>query len=220
MGQVLAQLIPVALAAALSTVPITAMIFILLSERRRATALPFLTGWVIGTAAGLTLVTLAAQALPGRPRRLASLIGTLEILTGSALILLGIFTIVRHRRAAPTDQRPSWVEGIGSFGPLPALGIGLALNLRPKALLLFTAASLAITGADLSVEESLIAIIVYTVFATFTVVAPTLATVFLPDRMEPRLVAARDWISAHGASMTAVVMILIGIVVIVAGTNR
>jgi len=38
--------------------------------------------------------------------------------------------------------------------------------------------------------------------------------------MEPRLVAARDWISAHGASMTAVVMILIGIVVIVAGTNR
>ena len=219
MGQVLAQLIPVALAAALSTVPITAMIFILLSERRRATALPFLAGWVLGTAAGLTLATLAAQALPGRPRRLASLIGTLEILTGSALILLGIFTIVRHRRA-PSNQRPSWIEGIGSFGPLPALGIGLALNLRPKALLLFTAASLAITGANLSAEESLIAILVYTAFATSTVVAPTLATVLLPDRMEPRLVVARDWISAHGASMTAVVMILIGIVVIVAGTNR
>lgn len=219
MGQVLAQLIPVALAAALSTVPITAMIFILLSERRGATAIPFLTGWVLGTAAGLTLATLAAQALPGRPRRLGSLIGSLEILTGSALILLGLFTIVRHRRA-PSSQPPSWIEGIGSFGPLPALGIGLALNLRPKALLLFTAASLAITGANLSVEENLIAIIVYTVFATSTVVAPTLATVLLPDRMEPRLVAARDWISAHGASMTAVVMILIGIVVIVAGTNR
>ena len=219
MGQVLAQLIPVALAAALSTVPVTAMIFILLSDRRRATALPFLTGWVVGTAAGLTLATLAAQALPGRPRRLASLIGTLEILTGSALILLGIFTIVRHRRA-PSNQRPSWIEGIGSFGPLPALGIGLALNLRPKALLLFTAASLAITGANLSGEESLIAILVYTVLATSTVVAPTLATVLLPDRMEPRLLVARDWIGAHGASMTAVVMILIGIVVIAAGTSR
>jgi hypothetical protein len=34
MGQVLVQLIPLAAAAALSTVPITAMIFILLSERR------------------------------------------------------------------------------------------------------------------------------------------------------------------------------------------
>jgi len=219
MGTVLAQLIPVAAAAALSTVPITAMIFILLSERRSATALPFLSGWVIGTAAGLTLATLAAQALPGRPRRLESLIGTLEILTGSALVLLGLVSIARRRRA-PVNQRPSWIEGIGSFGPLPALGIGLALNVRPKALLLFTAASLAITGAKLSVEESLIAIIAYTVLATSTVVAPTLATVFLPDRMEPRLVVARDWISAHGASMTAVVMILIGIVVVAAGLNR
>ena len=45
MGQVLAQLIPVALAAALSTVPIIATLFILLSERRKATALPFLV-WV------------------------------------------------------------------------------------------------------------------------------------------------------------------------------
>ena len=63
MGTVLAQLIPVAAAAALSTVPITAMIFILLSERRSATALPFLSGWVIGTAAGLTLATLAGLLL-------------------------------------------------------------------------------------------------------------------------------------------------------------
>ena len=217
--QVLAQLIPVALVAALSTVPITAMIFILLSERRSATALPFLSGWVLGTAAGLTLATLAAQALPGRPRRLDTLIGTLEILTGSALVLAGLVSIVRHRRA-PTSERPGWIEGIGSFGPLPAFGIGLALNVRPKALLLFTAASLAITGAKLSVEEILIAIIVYTAFATSTVVAPTLATVFLPDRMEPRLVVARDWISAHGASMTGVVMILVGVVVVAAGINH
>ncbi len=51
MGQVLAQLIPVALAAAMSTVPIMATLFILLSDRRRVTALPFLSGWVLGTAA-------------------------------------------------------------------------------------------------------------------------------------------------------------------------
>ena len=96
---------------------------------------------------------------------------------------------------------------------MQAFGIGLALNIRPKALLLFTAASLTITGASLSVEENLIAIIVYTVLATSTVVAPTLATVFLPDRMEPRLVAARELISAHGALMTSVVLILVGSVV-------
>ena len=158
MEQVLAQLIPLAVAAAVSTVPITATIFILLSERRKVIALPFLFGWVISTAAGLTLGTLAAHALPARPRHLSSVIGTLEVLVGLALIVLGLITLVRHQRVEPS-QRPSWIEGIGSFGSLPALGIGLALNLRPKALLLFTAASLAITGAHLSANDTVIATI-------------------------------------------------------------
>jgi Sap, sulfolipid-1-addressing protein len=217
-GQVLAQLIPVAVAAALSTVPITATIFILLSERRTTTALPFLSGWVIGTAAGLTLATLAAHALPGRPRKLDSLIGTLEILTGSVLVVAGLVTLIRQRQAS-ASQRPGWIESIGSFGPLPALGIGLALNVRPKALLLFTAAGLAITGAHLGAEDNLILIAVYTAIATSTVVAPTLATVFLPERMEPHLIAARDWISVHGSTVTGVIMVLIGIVVVVAGVS-
>ncbi len=216
MEQVLGQLVPVAIAAALSTVPITATIFILLSERRSSIALPFLSGWVLGTAAGLTLAMLAAQALPSRPRQLGSLIGTLEVLVGSALIVMGLFTLVRHQRTAPS-KRPSWIEGIGGFGALPALGIGLALNLRPKALLLFAAASLAITSANLSVNDTLIAIAVYTAIATSTVVVPTLATVFFPDWMEPRLVASRDWITAHGSAVTGVVVVLIGVVVLGVG---
>ena len=219
MGQLLAQLIPLAVTAALSTVPITATIFILLSERRSATALPFLSGWVLGTAAGLTLATLAAQALPGRPRQLDSLIGTLEILVGSALVVMGLVTLVRHTRTS-TSPHPSWIEGIGSFGPLPAFGIGLALNLRAKALLLFAAASLVISGAHPSIEDTLILIAVYTAVSTSTVVVPTLATVFFPDRMEPRLVVARAWITAHGAAVTGVLMILIGVVVIGAGFGR
>jgi hypothetical protein len=213
MEQTLVQLTPVALAAALSSVPITATIFILLSERRGAIALPFLFGWVLGTAAGLTLTTLAAQAIPSRPRRLASVVDTLEILVGSALVLLGLVTMFRRRSTKPS-QRPSWLEGIGSFGALPALGIGLALNLRPKAVLLFAAASLAITGAKLDTADVLLVIAFYTAIATSTVVAPTLATVFFPERMEPRLVASRDWITAHGAVATGVVMVLVGVVVL------
>jgi hypothetical protein len=49
------------------------------------------------------------------------------------------------------------------------------------------------------------------------VVAPTLATVFFPDRMEPRLVVARDWVSAHGTAVTGAIMILVGVVVLAAG---
>lgn len=218
MGQVLAQLIPVALAAALSTVPIMATLFILLSERRKVTALPFLSGWVIGTAAGLTIATAAAQSLPGRPREFSSLVNNLEIVVGGAFVLFGLVTLWRHSRGS-ANQRPSRIEGIGSLGPLPVFGIGLALNLRPKALLLVAAAGLAISSAPPFVDDTLFLIAVYTAIATSTVAAPTLATVFFPDRMEPRLVVARDWVSAHGTAVTGAVTILVGVVVLAAGIS-
>ncbi len=210
------QLIPIALAAALSSVPITATIFVLLSERRGVIALPFLFGWVLGTAAALTLATLAAQAIPGRPRQLDSVIGTLEIVVGAVLVGFGLLTLLRPRTRT-ASERPSWLEGIGSFGRLPAVGLGLALNLRPKAVLLFAAAGLAITGGQLGAADMLVAIALYTAIATSTVLVPTLATVFFPERMEPRLLASRDWLTAHGAAVTGVVMILVGIVVLWAG---
>jgi hypothetical protein len=46
MGQALLQLIPLGLAAALSSVPITATIFILLSESRSRSGVGFLAGTV------------------------------------------------------------------------------------------------------------------------------------------------------------------------------
>jgi Sap, sulfolipid-1-addressing protein len=221
MGHVLAQLIPVALAAALSTVPITVTLVILLSDNRRRTAPPFVSGWIIGTAAALVLATVAAQALPGRPRQFSSLIDNLEILVGGALVLFGLVTLFRHRRTS-AGPGAGWMEGLGALGPLPAFGIGLALNLRPKALLLLAAAGLAISGAPLGVDDAdtLFLILVYTAIATSTVVAPALATVFFPDRMEPRLVAARDWVTAHGTVVTGSVVILVGVVVLAAGIGR
>jgi hypothetical protein len=213
-------LIPLGVAAALSTVPITATIFILLSDKRAAIAFPFLAGCVLGTAAALTLATVSAKALPGRPRQVNSLIGTLEIVIGSALVVLGIVTLVRARRSAAGKRRPDWIENIGSFGALPTFGIGLALNIRPKAVLLFGAASLAIRGASLGAAETVVVIAVYTTIATSTVVAPILATVFFPAQMEPRLLVARDWITTHGAALTAAIMILVGAFVIGAGIAR
>ncbi len=214
MPQVLGQVIALGIAAALSTVPISATIFILLSERRGVIAFPFLAGWVIGTAASVVLASLAAEALPGRPRQLDSLIHNLEILVGTALVLLGIVTLVRQRRRSTAMRPPDWLESIASFGALPAFGTAVALNIRPKALLLTVAAGLAIRGGHLRPPETLIVIAVYTAIATSTVVAPILATAFFPDRMEPVLVASRDWLVAHGAVMTAVIMILVGLLVV------
>ena len=145
MGQALFQVVPLALAAALSSVPISATIFILLSEGRTRSGLAFLAGTVIGTFVAITLVTAVGQALPGRPRPHAALLGRLEIVLGIAMVLLGVFTLVR--RSASSGRGARWMDGLGSLGMVPVFGIGLALNLRPKAILLVAAAGLAISRA-------------------------------------------------------------------------
>src|SRR3954453_21408209 len=98
MGQALLQLLPLALAAAVSSVPITATIFLLLSDSRDRSGLAFLAGTVLGTFAAVALATVAGQALPGRQRQHDDLVGKLEVVVGVAMVLLGVITLARRHR--------------------------------------------------------------------------------------------------------------------------
>ncbi len=209
MGQALLQLVPLGLAAALSSVPITATIFLLLSDSRSRSGLAFLAGTVLGTFAAVTLATVAGQALPGRPRRHDDLVATLEVVVGIAMVLLGVLTLARRNRGG-TGRAAGWLDGIGSFGVVPVFGIALALNVRPKAVLLVTAAGLTISRAHLPFDQNLLLAVVYTAIATVTVVVPVVATILFPQWMEPRLVSAKGWIAAHSAAVGAAMLILVG----------
>lgn len=213
MWQAFGGILPLALAAAVSSMPIVAVSVILLSPRRGESALPFLAGWVLGCITVLLLGTLAAQALPLHPRRRPeTTIAVLEIVIGVGLVGLGLLAL-RKRTETTVGPLPSWVNKIDTFGSLPSFGVGLALNLRPKALLLAAAASLVLRSGKLGAAESLIMIAVYTAIATSTVSVPTVLTLMFPERMEPRLNAARAWLTKNGLLITAVVMMLVGVVV-------
>jgi hypothetical protein len=58
--------------------------------------------------------------------------------------------------------------------------------------------------------SALVAIIVNTVVASSTVVAPVVAAALFPERMERRLVATRDWLTGNAAVIGAGLVILIG----------
>src|SRR4051812_33233854 len=122
MEQALLQLIPLGLAAALSSVPITATIFILLSKTPGRSGLAFLAGTVLGTFAAVTVATVAGQALPGRHRQHDSLISTLEVVVGVAMVALGVVTLARGRGKGST-RGTSWLDSIGSFGLVPVFGV-------------------------------------------------------------------------------------------------
>jgi Sap, sulfolipid-1-addressing protein len=213
MEQVLLRLLLIALAGALSSVLISTTVFVLLSENRRRSGLAFMAGTVLGTVVTLTIAIVAGGALPGSRRRQDALSDQLEVAIGTAIIVLGVIALLR-RPAAGNDRRPRWLDGVGSFGAMPLFGLGLALNIRPKAILLVGAAGLTISGAGPFVPDNLILIGFYTLIATSTVVAPIVATLLAPDRMEPRLQASKGWIAGHSTAVSGVITILVGVFVL------
>ena len=215
------QLLPLAVAVAISSVPIMATILILLSPKRAQSAVPFLIGWVLGILVVVSVCTLFAQVVPASrsPRRPETVIGIAEILIGVALIVIAIFEWRRSRRN-PTDAMPKWLNAVGTFGAWPAFGIAFALNLRPKGLLLAIAAGLVLRAESLSLGESAVAILIYTVIGCSTVAVPIIVTLAAPERMEPRLISSKEWIGRNSGVVTALILILIGVVIIGTGLGQ
>jgi hypothetical protein len=209
------QLLPVALAAALSTVPIMVLLIIMLSPRRKVAALPFVIGSLVGTFAVVLLATTITQALPSpRPREADQLLGVLELLLGVALVVLGVRGWVRRHGPRTARQLPGWASAaLDGIGGLRALGLGVIIEFRPKSLLLACVAGLQIHAAPR--EASAVALLViYVAIATSTMTVPLLLTLLAPKRMEPRLAAAAETLTEEGPLISAIVLMMVGVVVI------
>jgi hypothetical protein len=221
MPQAIGQLLPIALAVAISSVPIMATILILLSPKRAQSAVPFMVGWILGIAAVVSICTAFAQLIPTSrsPRRPETVIGVAEILVGLALVVIAIIEWQRARRN-PATAMPKWLNAVGSFGPWSSFGIAFALNVRPKGVLLAIAAGLALRVNDLSLGESAIAIAIYTLVGCSTVAVPIIVTLAAPERMEPRLISAKEWVSRNSGVITAIILMMIGVVIIGIGLGQ
>lgn len=213
MWQALGGLLPIAVTVAFSSVPITVTILILLSPNRNRAALPFLVGWVIGVAAVIVFSTLFASTLPGPPRRGADPATAIPLMVvGAALIVLGVINLRRSSQSDSTGLA-GWLSRVDSFGGLVSFAVAVLLNFRPKGLLLGIAAGLALHATSVQANEAIVLIVIYTVIASSTVVVPIIASFVAPRRVEPKLQAARVWMTHNGRLLTSLMMFLIGVVI-------
>lgn len=220
MWAALGHILPIALAVALSSVPIMATILILLSPNKSRSSLMFLVGWVLGLALTVVAFTLLAQIIPAaQPRKSQVAIGVSLIVVGIALVT---FAMIAWRRGAgkPSSGIPKWLSAVGSLGPWPAFGLAVALNLRPKAFLLSAAAALSLRGDDLTVAATSIVIGVYTIVSASTVAVPIVASLVRPQRTESWLVSARTWLTTNNRIVSILIMLMIGVVIIGNGLTR
>ena len=105
MLQAIGHILPIALAVAISSVPIMATIVILLSPERSQTAMPLLIGWVLGIAVVVSVCTLGAQLMPTprSPRQTGD--GDRRSPRSSSALALVVMAIMEWRRGAARTHR-------------------------------------------------------------------------------------------------------------------
>ncbi|WP_308468582.1 GAP family protein [Rathayibacter soli] len=220
MLQALGHVLPIAVAVALSSVPIMATILILLSPNKSRSSLTFLLGWVVGIVLVVVAFTLLARVIPtSSPKQSQVWIGTALVVIGAALVV-GAIALWRRGVGKPSNGVPKWLAAVGSLGPWSAFGLALLLNLRPKAILLAAAAGLSLRSDSLSVANTALVIAIYTVISASAVAIPIVARMLAPQRTDKWLVGARKWIAKNNRIVSILIMILIGVVIFSDGLTR
>ena len=69
-------------------------------------------------------------------------------------------------------------------------------------------------GAGLSGSDAAIVIAVYTIIGASTVAVPVILALADPKGMQPRLIAMKDWITRNQGTVTALILLLVGVVII------
>lgn len=222
---VLGVLLPLAIGVAFSSVPIMAMIVLLLSPRGQASGIGYLLGYAIGLAAVTVGFTAGLRAIPSDNAPLPQFwIGVGEILLGAVGLVFAVVTFRRARAkrlaSEAPPELPGWLQRVGRLGPVPSFAVGIVLNLRPKALVLATAAALALNAGELTPVSWAIDTAVYLAIGLSTVAAPVIVVWRSGERSRAVLERAHRWLARNSYIVTTVVIIMVGVVLIGDGLTR
>ena len=210
MNGVIGDLLPLAIGVAISPIPIIAAILMLFSAHAGRTSAGFLIGWVAGIVVATGLFTALAGSLGASDQPTG--VSWTKVGLGALLLMVGLRQWRgRHGGHGP----PKWMAAIDRMGFGQALGLGFALAaINPKNLLMAVAAGVAIGSGGLGVGGDVVAIVIFTVIAASTVAVPVIAYAVAKERMREPLAKAKAWLEENNATVMAVLILVIGVVLI------
>jgi threonine/homoserine/homoserine lactone efflux protein len=217
LGQAIGDLLPLALGVAISPIPIIAVILMLFSQRARANSAMFLLGWIVGVAGGMVVLLIVAntQDLSQSNGQPDDSVSTIKLVLGLLLIAAAHRQWRNRPKEGETPELPKYLQAIDTLSPVKALGLGVILSaVNPKNLMMIIAGALVISQADLSDSDTIIAVLVFVLIAISTVAVPVILYNVMGTRARPMLDSMRSWLAANNATVMAVLLLVIGVVLI------
>ena len=210
------DLLPPALAVALSPIPIVAIVLVLASPHARTAGPAFAGGWI----AGLLAVSLVVVGVLGAGGGDDDGVGWLKVGIGILFLVMAVQQWGKRPKPGEPPKMPGWMASIGDVTPARAAGLGIALSAaNPKNLALTLAAAASIAEAGLGRSDTALAVAVFVGLGSSTVVGAVLFSLAVPSRAAVPLASVRRVMSDHNAVIMAVVLLLIGAKLLVDGLS-
>ena len=216
MGTAIGELLPLAVAIAISVTTIMTTVFMLLSPKAKSKTVGLLVGCLIGVGGAVAAFTLLADLLPTPPSGGSSpAASVIKMVIGMLLVVLALRQWRERPGSGDRAELPKWMAGVDSMTPGKALVLGLLLSaVVPKNLLIALSAGLIVGEAGFSGGQAAVVIVLFTAIATSTVAVPVIAHLVASARMRGPFERLRQWLVENNVAIMVVLLLVIGVVMI------
>ncbi len=209
--QTIGNMLPAALAVALSPFPVIAVVLVLATPRARTNGVMFAIGWLVGLSVVAAVVVLVFGGADDPESGSSLLVDLLKVAGGAALIGLGGRKWVTRPRNGAEPEMPGWMASIETLEPLRALGLGAVLGgANPKNFALTASAATSIAQAGLEGGDAVLAVVAFVALASVMVVGSVAYFVVAPESATRALEPVKSFMLTNNAVIMMVVFLLLG----------
>lgn len=204
-------LLPAAVAVALSPIPIIAVILMLDTPKARSNGPAFALGWVFGLTAVSVIVLLVAHGASDPDSASSTSVNWVTFGIGALFLVMAAKQWRKRPKKGEEPVMPKWMASVDGFTAPKSLVLGAALSAaNPKNLALTLAAAGSIAQAGLSTGQDAVAVAVFVIIGSITVVGSVLFYLVASKTAAKPLREIKEFMSDHNAVIMMVILLILG----------
>jgi hypothetical protein len=201
------SLVLIGLAITLEPIPLTAFILVLASKGGVRKGAAFIFGWLLSLAIVIAVTVLVTQYKPPKPSTAPSLAAlAAKLAIGAGLLVIAIRQYRKIGKPKPPKKPPKWQTHIDHMTPWYAIALGPLT--QPWGLV--AAGVSVIVEAKLSSWQSYLALALFCIIATSSILAMEIYAGFRPQPAQEFLARMRHWIDTHTDQVIIIVSLILG----------
>lgn len=205
------ELLPAAMAVALSPFPIIAIVLLLATPTARANGAAFTLGWLVGLSALTTVALVVSESSDAADGTSAAWIDWLRVVGGALMIVLAFKKWRNRPRAGDVVPMPGWMKSFESATPRRALVLGLGLSAaNVKNVALASSAAASITDLVADGHDVVVGGIVFVVLGSLSVLAALAFFLVGGARAAAPLDRVKEFMLANNSVIMMVILLLLG----------